>query len=181
MLKKSDEESALMENLLGWARSQSNTLKIIPEEIDLADMVDRVIGLFKLAGETKKISMENSVAISDKVYADYNTIKSVIHNLTSNALKFTPQGGRIEFHAKKEGEMIHLSIRDNGVGISEEGLKNLFGVGQQSTYGTNNESGSGLGLLLCKDFIEKNGGEIWVSSEAGKGTKFTFSVPSISQ
>ena len=118
----------------------------------------------------------NSIVDECIVSADKNMIDLVLRNLISNAIKFTPAGGTISVSSKEERDNIILKIEDTGVGISSEQQKKLFGTGNYTTRGTANEKGTGLGLVLCKEFIEKNGGRIWVESELGKGSKFCFSL-----
>jgi two-component system sensor histidine kinase/response regulator len=178
LAKTSDEAHILLENLLGWAKSQSNILKVIPEHISLNPLVRSVAGLLKLNAESKKIRIENKIPEKIKVFADLQMLNSLLRNLLSNALKFTPENGLIEIDAIKKNNNIEISVKDSGVGISELNLKKILDPEQPiQTVGTNKEAGSGLGLLLCKDFVEKNGGKIWVESEEGKGSTFTFTLP----
>ena len=178
LARTSDEAYILLENLLGWAKSQSNILKVIPENIHLNPLVNGVIGLLKLNFESKKIRIENKIPAQTVVYADMQMVNSIVRNLLSNALKFTPENGLISISSTLKGKDVEISVTDTGVGISEADLKRIFNPGNPlKTYGTNNESGSGLGLTLCNDFVEKNGGQIQVESEPGKGSTFTFSLP----
>lgn len=178
LVKTTDEAYVLLENLLGWAKSQSNILKVVPESLDLKPLASSVAGLLKLTSENKKIRIENNIPEGIIVFADMQMIQSVIRNLLSNALKFTPENGLIEMNAVKMDTEVKISIKDSGVGISQPNLKRIFDQDQPvKTFGTNKESGSGLGLILCKDFVEKNGGRIWVESEEGKGSTFSFTIP----
>jgi len=178
LVKTTDEAYILLENLLGWAKSQSNILTVYPESLDLKSLASSIAGLLKLTSENKKISIENNIPERITVFADMQMIQSVLRNLLSNALKFTPENGSIEMNALEMNTEVIISIKDSGVGISESSLKRIFDQDQPvKTLGTNKESGSGLGLILCKDFVEKNGGRIWVESEKGKGSTFSFTVP----
>ena len=178
LVKTTDEAYILLENLLGWAKSQSNILTVFPESLDLKSLASSIAGLLKLNSENKKISIENNIPEGITVFADMQMIQSVLRNLLSNALKFTPENGSIEMNALEMNTEVIISIKDSGVGISEPSLKRIFDQDQPvKTLGTNKESGSGLGLILCKDFVEKNGGRIWVESEKGKGSTFSFTVP----
>ena len=178
LVKTTDEAYILLENLLGWAKSQSNILTVYPESLDLKPLASSIAGLLKLTSENKKISIENNIPEGITVFADMQMIQSVLRNLLSNALKFTPENGSIEMNALEMNTEVIISIKDSGVGISEPSLKRIFDQDQPvKTLGTNKESGSGLGLILCKDFVEKNGGKIWVESEKGKGSTFSFTVP----
>lgn len=178
LVKTTDEAYILLENLLGWAKSQSNILNVYPESLDLKLLASSIAGLLKLNSENKKISIENNIPEGITVFADMQMIQSVLRNLLSNALKFTPENGSVEMNALEMNTEVIISIKDSGVGISEPSLKRIFDQDQPvKTLGTNKESGSGLGLILCKDFVEKNGGKIWVESEKGKGSIFSFTVP----
>ncbi len=176
--KTSDEAYILLENLLGWAKSQSNILHVLPEPINLKSLASSIMGLLNLSYKTKKIDVENRIPDETIVFADLQMVNSVLRNLLSNAMKFTPANGLIRIHSEIKGDLVEISVTDTGVGIAESDLKKVFNAENPlKTFGTNNESGSGLGLLLCKDFIEKNGGKIWIESKAGKGSTFTFTLP----
>ena len=178
LVKTTDEAYILLENLLGWAKSQSNILNVFPESLDLKPLASNIAGLLKLTSENKKIRIENNIPEGITVFADIQMIQSVLRNLLSNALKFTPENGSVEMSAVEINTEVKVSIKDSGVGISESNLKRIFDQDQPlKTTGTNKESGSGLGLILCKDFVEKTGGRIWVESEEGKGSTFIFTIP----
>jgi signal transduction histidine kinase len=128
--------------------------------------------------EAKKINVVNDVPASAIVFADEDMIFSVIQNLLSNAIKFTRENGSIVFRAHPRESEIEVSITDNGVGIKEEDIRKLFRIdSHHTTYGTKDEKGSGLGLLLCREMVERNRGKIWVTSKLGEGTTFSFTVP----
>ena len=178
-LRKSAEGLyALLENLLTWSRIQRGAMEYYPEEIDLSDVADENIDLFAARAEQKEITLRSIIQMNEMVYADENMVNTVIRNLVSNALKFTPAGGRIELFAQPSGEYVEVSVDDTGTGIIEEDIPKLFRIDAQYTnLGTDGERGTGLGLSLCQDLVEKNGGEIWIESEQGKGSTFKFTLP----
>jgi two-component system, sensor histidine kinase and response regulator len=179
LAKTTDEAFILLENLLGWAKSQSGNLPVVPEEFLLNEMVETVARLQKLNLSNKNIELIIDVSESICVYADNQMINTVLRNLLSNAIKFTPNGGKIQILATETSDkLVQVSVVDSGVGISEENMKRLFNnTNPLKTYGTNNEAGSGLGLILCKDFIEKNGGILNIESKIGIGSTFYFYLP----
>jgi two-component system sensor histidine kinase/response regulator len=127
----------------------------------------------------KQIEFVSEVNDEDTIFADLNTMKIVFRNLVSNAIKFTPEKGTIKIVSKKAGDNIRIEVSDTGVGIPVENISKLFNPNQHvTTYGTNRESGSGLGLVLCSDFVVKNKGKIWVESTVGKGSTFIVELPS---
>jgi len=169
----------LLENLLTWSRSQTGRITYKPDLIDLYEIAEENIKLLKLNADNKNISLVNHIAPQTKAFADKDMITLVIRNLMSNAIKFTPEHGEIKIIAVSDNEKeIVISVSDNGVGISEADMKKLFRIDTQfTTQGTSKESGTGLGLILCKEFIEKNSGHIWVESQQEKGSQFKFSLP----
>lgn len=168
----------LLENLLQWSRSQTGTLQIKPEKIDLGIIAREGVYLLGSIAEQKSITLHNSVAEQTYAFADPNMIRTVLRNLLSNAVKFTPQNGDIWLTSEKDDSFVTISVRDSGVGISEHDQKKLFRIDVSfSTAGTQNEKGTGLGLLVCKEFVEKNKGSITVNSAPGKGSTFTVSLP----
>lgn len=168
----------LLENLLQWARFQYGELDCHPEKIDLFILAQENIQFFVGNAEKKNINITMEIPGNTWVYADENMIKSVLRNLVNNSVKFTHPGGKIKIFSKKEGDFILTSVQDTGIGIPKEKLASLFQNGQHvSTRGTAEEKGSRLGLLICKEFVEKNGGEIRAKSEPGKGSTFEFSLP----
>ncbi len=171
--KTTDEVFSLLENLLGWAKSQSGNLAITKEPIDLMDLGYKVYLLNKGNLKFKNIDFKLDIQPGTIVSADLNTITAVFRNLLSNAVKFTPNGGTISLLAKEADDKILIEIKDSGVGIPPENLPKLFDSTKHfTTFGTNRESGSGLGLTLCYDFVKKNDGEIWAESTVGQGTSF---------
>lgn len=172
----------LLENLLTWARSQSDKIEINKIRFDLHQTAVETLNLLSITAQNKGIELHIEIKENTFVYADYYMISTVIRNLISNALKYTKQGGSVilsvDFPDNDEEKFIKLSVTDSGVGMDKSDSDKLFRVDvRQSTAGTNDEKGTGLGLLICKDFVEKNGGRIWVQSEKGKGSIFNFTIP----
>jgi len=179
LAQTTDEVFGLLENLLGWAKSQSGNLSVIPEEIKVCDLVNSVYLLHKGSFMQKKLNFENKVADSTMVCADMNMLKTVLRNLLSNAIKYTPEGGAIIVESNELNENTQIIVTDTGVGIPAENLSKIFDEKQHlSTYGTNKESGSGLGLILCQSFVKSNNGRLMVESGQGKGSSFIVELPS---
>jgi PAS domain S-box-containing protein len=182
LLEFANQSYNLLENLLQWARSQTGTIQFNPENTDLYEVALASKVLTDPNAKQKNITVSNLVEPGSYSFVDRNMITTVVRNLLSNAVKFTNPGGEITISLKDLGEEYELSIADTGVGMSEEKQKKLFKIGENvSTPGTSGEKGSGLGLILCKEFVEKNGGSIRVESEVGKGTKFIITLPKSKQ
>ena len=174
----SRQSYALLENLLEWSRSQTGRLLINPETIDLHALVDENIDLLFNHAARKKIKLSNTISSPLKARGDINMIRTVIRNLISNAIKYTRENGSIIVSASEKEEGIEVAIADTGIGIKPENKEKLFRIDiNYSTRGTADEGGTGLGLILCREFINKNGGRIWVESEPGKGSTFKFTLP----
>ncbi|WP_053404160.1 ATP-binding protein [Persicobacter sp. CCB-QB2] len=172
----------LLENLLIWARSQTGALEIKAESFELNSLIEKNIELLYQQAANKNIQLEKEVFGQYQVFADVKCIDTVIRNLTSNALKFTESGGKVKILVQEKQDKVIISVQDNGVGIHKNAQDKLFKVGEKhSTMGTSNEKGTGLGLLLCKEFVEKNEGTIWFESVEGEGTTFSFSLPKVSE
>ncbi len=168
----------LLENLLNWARSQRKLVEYHLMDTKFIMIVEQCFSVLAETAGKKSIKLTHQINPETSVYCDENTITTVIRNLISNSLKFTEEGGSINISEQKNGDFVRISVKDTGVGISEPNLKKLFRQDQIFTkYGTRGEKGTGLGLLLCKDFVEGNGGRIYVESELGKGTTFHFTLP----
>lgn len=169
----------LLDNLLVWAKSQKNNVQIKFEEFSVRDLINANLALHARLAENKFISLIAEVNDNCSAFADPNMVSLILRNLISNAIKFTPQQGRVKVSARKtEGNLIEISVTDNGVGIPDAIKADLFNKHRHtSTFGTNNEKGSGLGLMLCVEFVEMNGGTIEVESTVGKGSTFLFTVP----
>jgi PAS domain S-box-containing protein len=178
ILQSSNRVMDLLLNLMEWAQSQSGRMEFRPEYFRIDTMLSEVILLLKGNAEQKSIEIVNTFPPNIQVYADKAMINAVLRNFISNALKFTESGGKITIDAVVNKYELFVSISDTGVGISKERLDKLFKINESnSTQGTHNEKGTGLGLILCKEFIEKNRGKIWVESSVGTGTNFHFSLP----
>lgn len=177
--QSTDNLSKLLENLLMWSRVQQGMIEYEPRKIDLEHVVAWNVQLARLRAQQKQITLSSSVEKNVYwVYADFNMVDTVIRNLLSNALKFTLSGGRITIAASEDEQAVILSVADSGVGISAQDLPKLFRIDIKYKHrGTDREPGTGLGLILCKEFVEKNGGKIWVESEEGKGSTFSVSFP----
>lgn len=164
--------------MLLWANTQTNKIEIVKENLNLKELIIDATGAYLPGAEAKNISFEISVGDNLILYADRIAIKTVIGNLFNNAIKFTPQGGNIKITAEQTDNNIKISITDNGVGIPPEILSKLFIFEESiSTLGTENEKGTGLGLIICNELIEKHNGSIWIESELGHGTSFYFNLP----
>jgi PAS domain S-box-containing protein len=169
--------TGLLENLLFWSRSQLQGEIIKPVYFDLKLIADNAVALFENVIKEKNIITDNHLDPNTLVYADMDMIQLIVRNLISNAVKFSKHGGSIKITSYKEGKSKVICFSDSGVGISEENQRKLFEQETFTTRGTDNEEGTGLGLLLCKDFIEKNGGKIWVESKIGVGSNFCLQIP----
>lgn len=183
LYENSQNTYKLLENLLEWARTQSGAIKYSPSPTDMKALVDENINLFQPAADKKGIRLKSSVSASLFVTTDPDLLKTVIRNLVSNAIKFTPEKGEVSIAAIRrldgdKKEMIEVSVTDTGVGISPENQRKLFTLEKNYvSKGTADETGTGLGLILCKEFVEKCGGHIWVESEVGRGSVFHVSIP----
>jgi len=168
----------LLENLLTWSRSQTGKLEYYPIVLNINNIVCNSKSLIQYIAQGKNITIEFDVEKNIEVFADENMINTVIRNLLSNAVKYTHKGGKIVLKAVSQNNQLLIEISDNGVGIPPQKIEKLFKISEKvSTLGTENEAGTGLGLLLCKEFVEKNGGKIWVESTQNIGSKFFFTLP----
>ena len=168
----------LLENLLQWARSQTGSIERRPAAVDVSLQVDETLVVFHSQAEQKGITLRNRVPAKTLVWADQNMVAVVLRNLISNAIKFSRQGDSVTCAAKEQAEMVEICVQDTGVGIAGEDQDKLFRLDTKyRTPGTQSETGTGLGLILCREFIQKNGGAIWVRSEPGAGSTFCFSLP----
>jgi len=180
MIKLSSESAFnLLENLLQWARTQTDRIKYNPVELNIKELIQQNIELSKPTADKKQIILIQEITGSATAYADKNMINLVIRNLISNAIKFTDEGGiiRLKCFDKNRSE-VAISISDTGIGISSENIEKLFRIDEYfSTSGTAGEGGTGLGLIICREFVEKNKGIITVESELEVGTTFIFTLP----
>lgn len=168
----------LLENLLAWSISEQNQISYAPEKLNLYDLATFSQKLFSGLSQSKNITIENQIPKEFPMFGDRNMLTAVFRNLISNAIKFTPEGKTIQLRAERLPNEVKVYVTDEGQGISAEHQARLFKKTEYfSTYGTNGEKGSGLGLLLCKDFIKKHGGIIGVESELKKGSTFYFTIP----
>ena len=168
----------LLENLLLWAKSQRGDINFDPENITLNTVINRNLQLFKSIADIKGIEFQIDMDDSFEVFADKNMLLTIVRNIISNAIKYTPKKGKITIKVERDTQFNKVSISDTGIGFDKNTANKIFDTKSfYTTVGTNNEAGSGLGLLLCKEFTELNGGEIWAESEPSKGAKFFFTVP----
>ncbi len=167
---------ALTDNLLSWSRSQTGKLTLSPSNHDLKGIIEGVVEVASVHANEKGIAIKTHIETGIDVYADYDTLSTAIRNLVSNAIKFTPTGGSITIKAKQTPISTTIEVSDTGIGIKPENLSKLFKVDGLTTKGTNQESGTGLGLMLCKEFVERNNGKIRVDSTLGLGTTFTIDI-----
>lgn len=169
---------SLLDNLLKWTKSQIGKLNVVYQDVDLVEVTDGVIEIFSMVASLKKIRIHEMKPEKMMVNADIDMLKTVVRNLLSNAIKFSKENSEVLVKMEEVDGMAVVSVQDYGCGISEEGQKKLLHTDTHfSTFGTNNEEGSGLGLLLCKDFVVKNGGKLWFTYKEGEGSIFSFSIP----
>ncbi len=169
---------SLLDNLLKWTKRQIGKLNVVYQDVDLVEVTDGVIEIFSMVASLKKIRIREMKPEKMMVNADIDMLKTVVRNLLSNAIKFSKENSEVLVKMEEVDGMAVVSVQDYGCGISEEGQKKLLHTDTHfSTFGTNNEEGSGLGLLLCKDFVVKNGGKLWFTSKEGEGSIFSFSIP----
>lgn len=175
--QSSENVFKLLENLLEWSRSQTGTLKFQPENMNLLEMANYNIVLLQNLLDDKKLKINIEIENDHQIFADKNMINTVLRNLLTNAAKFT-ENGDIFIRSEASDGFIIIEIKDSGMGMDKERLRDLFKIGgTKSSAGTRGETGTGLGLILCKEFVEKNGGTIWAESEPGKGSSFFFTIP----
>jgi len=168
----------LLENLLTWSRSQRGRIKYDPVRFNLSHLIQENVNLHKLLAERKGIMLLSPDQDEVFAYGDRDMINSVIRNLMTNAVKFTHKDKKVEVKVKQKEKTIEVSIVDEGIGISQEDLNRLFRIDEKfKSSGTAGEKGTGLGLIICREFVEKNGGDISVQSEPGQGTTFAFTIP----
>lgn len=174
-----NENISMMDNLLAWARDQMSGLSLDIELVNPSHVVESVIENYEFQARHKGISLYNRVTSDLEVQADFNLLKLILRNLLSNSIKFSERGDSITIAAHEEDGKVIFEVEDTGIGISEEKQEELFSVKGESRLGTQNEQGTGLGLQLCKEFVEKQNGEISLESSVGEGTTFKFSLPKV--
>ena len=178
--KTSEEVFSLLDNLLKWTKSQLGKLTVIPQKLDISGLADGVVEVMNSVAEVKHIKLIRTDHESFFVYVDIEMIKSILRNLISNAVKFSNPDSEIKVGIKAEDGKVIISVTDSVKGIKKEDQHKLLKDSTHfTTYGTNSEEGSGLGLLLCRDFARKNGGELWFESEENLGSVFSFSLPQL--
>lgn len=178
MKKTAEISHNLLQNLLHWSRSQTGRIEFNPQKLDLHDVIFSNAELLKASAERKQIKILSEIPRFTFVSADEDMLNTIIRNLLTNSLKFTNKNGKIEINCTHQNNDLQIFISDTGVGMNDKVKANLFRLDvNQSTFGTEDEAGTGLGLILCKEFIEKHGGTISVESEVGKGSKFCITLP----
>ncbi len=179
MIHQSAESgSKLLENLMIWANAQTEKIEFKHEMIRLSEIANQSIEFVKALADAKEITLETSIDNLLQIKSDENMLDLVLRNLITNAIKFTPRNGRVSITANRDDDHVSISVRDNGIGIPPEKIASLFTIDKiYSTEGTEKEKGTGLGLLLCKEFVEKNHGSIHVKSQPGKGSEFIVRLP----
>lgn len=169
-----------LNEVIEWAKKQSHKTNFYPERIRLAEGIEESLELLRPNAQQKKIKLQNHVPKDMEVMADTLMLRSIVQNLVTNAIKYTPEGGSVVVNAKREEQMACIFVEDSGIGMTTEIMERLFrNTNQQSLSGTNNEPGSGLGLLLVSDFVTQHGGKIDVESDLGTGTTIRFTIPAI--
>ena len=168
----------LIDNLLAWIISQNKDKSLIPVKINLHELLSYEIEILNNSVTQKLISLNHTIDPGLNISADIQMVKMILRNLITNAIKFTHTGGKITISAKACNPFVEIAVKDNGIGISQEVQGKLFKTGSfYTTPGTHDEKGSGLGLLLCKEFVELHGGSIQIESELGNGCEFKFTLP----
>jgi signal transduction histidine kinase len=167
-----------LENLLDWAKAQTGNVTYTPEEINIRELVAENLTSMQIYAASKKITLQSEIKDDTLLLVDINMLNTIFRNLVNNALKFTHPGGVVSVKAQKNHHEMVLSVKDSGMGIQKNDIDKLFRIDVKYTNtGTAQERGTGLGLILCKEFVEKHGGKIWVESEHTKGSEFKFTIP----
>ena len=176
--ENTDKTRDLLENLLQWAQTQRGSTPFKQEVIVLAEIADEIVSLLENVAKEKNIQIDSNITSKTLIFADWQMVSTILRNLLSNAIKFTPESGKISLRTSENDGMIQITVSDTGVGMSQKTIDKLFKIDQQIvSRGTANEKGTGLGLILCKELVEKNGGSIVAMSELGKGSTFSFTLP----
>jgi len=178
MHKSAEHIFNLLENLLKWSSSQRGSLEYSPEKFSISSLIQVNMNLHKLPAEKKGVVLNTNIADDLMAYGDREMISAVIRNLINNAVKFSNKGGTVEVKILDKKRLFEVIVSDQGVGIPAGDIRKLFRIDEKyKSVGTEGESGTGLGLVLCKEFVDKNGGEIWAKTEEGLGTEFHFTIP----
>ncbi|HAQ19320.1 MAG TPA: hypothetical protein DCR40_08835 [Prolixibacteraceae bacterium] len=178
LLRNTDEVFSLLENLTTWTTSESGKLANIPENLRLKEAVVSIVNLYQAGFTSKNIKLSINIEPEHVVFADLHMIKTVIRNLFSNAIKYTPEGGTITFNSWMNDQTVNICVSDTGKGMTQGEIDKILNSDfYYSAIGPDDESGRGLGLKLCKDFIEKSEGKIWIDSIPGEGTQVFFTLP----
>jgi signal transduction histidine kinase len=168
----------LLEDILMWARTQQGSIPFNLKNLSLSVICENILEILNPGANAKNITIYDSSVDNIDVYADPDMLKTILLNLVSNAIKFTNSGGKISINAEQKSGNVTISVTDTGIGIPPENLGKLFNISEVlTTTGTAKETGTGLGLLLCKEFVERHGGRIWVESKMGIGSEFKFTLP----
>jgi len=176
--KSAQITNKLLDDILMWARAQQGKIPYKPQNLNFKDICKNNLEVFTPNAIAKNITINCTPSDEINIYVDIDMLKTVMRNLISNAIKFTNNGGVININAEQKDTAVTISVSDNGIGIEPESMAKLFDISEViSTKGTAKETGTGLGLLLCKEFVEKHGGKIWVESKVGKGSDFKFTLP----
>lgn len=177
-----DDLLELLENLLHWSRTQRGKMKFTPTEINISEIIHKIFSLLKMNAEKKDINLINEIPPQKTIVGDIDMLTAILRNLISNAIKFSYTNSFVRVSSKDYKDYTEFSVMDNGVGISQENIQKLFRIDiHHSTSGTSDEQGSGLGLILCREFVEKHHGRIWVESELNQGSIFKFTIPKKTQ
>jgi signal transduction histidine kinase len=167
-----------LSNLLEWARSQTGIMGFNPRSVEITGIINEVTDIMNDSAIQKSIDIKVKIPQNFSIYADIPMIKTILRNLISNSIKFTNPGGVVVVESSYTDSVSVVSVSDNGIGIKKDTIEKLFRIEEsKSTAGTKGEQGTGLGLLLCNDFVKKHGGHIWAESEYGKGSRFVFTLP----
>lgn len=168
----------LLDNLLTWSRSQSGTIRFQPRKVSIQEILEDSVSLLENMASEKQITLDYTAPSDQIAFGDRDMLRTIIRNLVTNALKFTDRGGKVEIYTEQYKHYYKLTVKDNGVGMEREISEKLFKLGENiSTKGTQDEHGTGLGLILCKEFTDRHGGQIGVESEPGVGSTFWFTIP----
>jgi len=169
--------TSLMDNLLQWSKAQMQSNGVYPQRVDIGKSIEETLQLLRRQSETKRITIESENSEGVFGFMDKDMLSLVLRNLISNAIKFTPEKGTIKIGVHENCTLVEVFVQDSGIGISPEALKKINSNDFYSTKGTASESGTGLGLKLCKEFMARNGGQLYIESKPGKGSIFSFSLP----